>query len=117
MDTFEKQFGVAPTFKAGLHLGQVTTGEIGTIKKEILFSGDVLNATARIQGLCNSYGVDCILSEEMLQQLGPAPTYQISLLGEALLRGRQTPIHLFTVSSPSNHAYTYVDLPKMRSAV
>ncbi len=64
---FKQNFGVVPTFKAGIHLGSVTTGEIGAIKKEILFSGDVLNATARIQELCNRYGPDLLLSEEMLQ--------------------------------------------------
>ena len=47
-------FGLLPEFKAGFHLGKVTTGEIGVIKKEIIFTGDVLNTTARIQGLCNT---------------------------------------------------------------
>jgi len=30
----------------------VTTGEIGVVKKEIIFTGDVLNTTSRVQ---NSY--------------------------------------------------------------
>jgi adenylate cyclase len=94
---FKQSFGVVPAFKAGIHLGRVTTGEIGMIKKEILFSGDVLNATARIQGLCNSYGVDLLLSEEMLQQVKLTPTDQVKRLGEATLRGRSASAHLFTV--------------------
>jgi adenylate cyclase len=85
---FEQNFGLVTTFKAGIHLGSVTTGEIVMIKKEILFSGDVLNATARIQGLCNSYGVDLIVSEEMLQQLHLTTSDQPKRLGEATtLRG------------------------------
>ena len=48
---FEKTYGVVPSFRAALHLGQVTTGEIGALKKEIFFTGDVLNVTARIQRL------------------------------------------------------------------
>ncbi|MBT8314785.1 MAG: adenylate/guanylate cyclase domain-containing protein, partial [Maribacter sp.] len=59
---FEQKFGVYPEFKAGLHLGEVTTGEIGRIKKDIIFTGDVLNTTARIQSLCNDLQVDNLIS-------------------------------------------------------
>lgn len=47
-----QRFGVVPDFKAALHVGTVTTGEIGALKKEIIFTGDVLNATARMLGRC-----------------------------------------------------------------
>jgi len=57
-DWYNKDFGLLPAFKAGLHFGKVTTGEIGALKKEIIFTGDVLNTTARIQGLCNHHKVD-----------------------------------------------------------
>ena len=50
-EKYIKEFGLVPGFKAGLHLGKVTTGEIGVVKKEIKFTGDVLNTTARIQSL------------------------------------------------------------------
>jgi adenylate cyclase len=63
---YTAEYGVIPTFKAGIHLGRVTIGEIGDIKKEIIFSGDVLNTTARIQGLCNNYKVDLLVSEDFL---------------------------------------------------
>ena len=32
---FEK-YGIKPVFKAGIHYGKVTTGEIGTLKKDIV---------------------------------------------------------------------------------
>ena len=44
---YETDFGVVPSFWAGLHLGPVVTGEIGTIKHEIAFLGDTLNAASR----------------------------------------------------------------------
>lgn len=56
-------YGLVPEFKAGIHCGKVTTGEIGVIKKEILFTGDVLNTSARIQGNCNPLGVNILISE------------------------------------------------------
>ena len=64
-DWFEERFGVAPDFKAGLQVGAVTTGEIGALKREIVFTGDVLNQTARIQGLCNAHGADVLVGDEL----------------------------------------------------
>ena len=49
---YQDRFGLVPSFKAGIHIGKVTTGEIGKIKRDIIFTGDVLNTAARIQGLC-----------------------------------------------------------------
>jgi adenylate cyclase len=94
---YHEQFGLLPEFKAGLHLGKVTTGEIGVIKKEIIFSGDVLNTTARIQGLCNAYDVDLLLSGSLIKQLGPDPRFEVKSVGVNVLRGRDEAMELFTI--------------------
>jgi adenylate cyclase len=39
-------FGVVPEFKAGVHLGEVISAEIGDLKKGLVFNGDVLNTGA-----------------------------------------------------------------------
>ncbi len=95
---YEKKFGLVPAFKAGLHYGKVTTGEIGVLKKEFLFTGDVLNTTARIQGSCNAYGVDILISSELLSQLATEEDYQVQEIGEVELRGRHAKVKLFTVA-------------------
>lgn len=94
---FKNKFGVIPTFKAGIHLGKVTAGEIGAIKKEILFSGDVLNATARLQGLCNDFGVELIASSKLVKQLDLSDSYLARDLGESALRGKEKAMNLFTI--------------------
>ena len=94
---YNERFGLLPGFKAGFHLGKVTTGEIGVIKKEIIFTGDTLNTTARIQGLCNSYHVDILASAHLVKQLSPSSQFQIQLMGESELRGRDERIELFTI--------------------
>lgn len=90
------RFGVLPQFKAGFHSGKVTTGEIGILKKEIIFTGDVLNTTARIQSLCNMHHVDLLISDHLIQQLSLL-AHEIKPLGESELRGRDERIKLFTV--------------------
>jgi adenylate cyclase len=68
-DIYMKEFGLVPSFKAGFHIGEVTTGEIGIIKKDIIYTGDVLNTTARIQAECNNYSAKVLISSDLLEKL------------------------------------------------
>lgn len=96
-DWFQAQFGFIPTFKAGIHVGKVSTGEIGVLKKDIIFTGDVLNATARIQSLCNTYGVDLLVSDTLKDQLNIAPPYESQFVDYAILRGKEEKMGLYTI--------------------
>ncbi len=91
-------YGLVPTFKAGFHVGAVTTGEIGVLKKELFFTGDVLNTAARIQGMCNELGADILVSEDLISQLDLAGQFTIVKKGSFALRGKQGEVNLFTVS-------------------
>ena len=96
---YESSYGVFPTFKAGFHLGRVTAGEIGVLKKEIIFTGDVLNTTARIQELCNSHNVDLLVSGSLIEKLELNPTYKAHHLGKTELRGRDEEIELYSIKA------------------
>ncbi len=100
---FMDQFGVVPGFKAGLHLGEVTTGEIGALKKEIVFTGDVLNTTARLQALCAEHGVDLIISQELLHRLSFwKDSFDIQDLGTVQLKGKTEATHIHSVSEKAS---------------
>lgn len=94
---YRREFGVAPDFKAGLHIGNVTTGEIGALKKEIMFTGDILNATARIQGLCNKHEVDLLVSGDLLSRLQLDTGVEVESLGQCELRGKTKRVELHTI--------------------
>lgn len=95
---YKAHYGIIPEFKAGLHYGYVMAGEIGVIKKDIAFSGDVLNTAARIQAKCNELGVNLLLSKPLLDQLALPPNSFIpKKIGNILLRGKQREVTLFTV--------------------
>lgn len=66
---YKDKFGVVPIFKAGLHGGKLIIAEVGTIKKELAYHGDVINTAARIQSLCNDYGETLIASETIMHSL------------------------------------------------
>ena len=94
---YEKKYQVIPEFKAGLHCGLVMAGEIGVIKKDIIYSGDVLNTTARIQEQCNQNNVDILISKETFDLLADSDGYELIPLGSIELRGKERKIDLNTV--------------------
>jgi adenylate cyclase len=96
-NTYLNRFGLVPKYKAGFHYGKVTTGEIGILKKELFFTGDVLNTTARIQSTCGQYKTDNLISNELLALLDLNNTYKIIPIGECKLKGRNEKIDLFTL--------------------
>lgn len=93
-----REFGLVPGFKAGLHFGPVATGEVGTVRKEIVFTGDVMNTTARIQSLCNETGVDLLVSEALMTRLSPGAAYHVREVGLRDLKGKDQQVRLFTVT-------------------
>jgi class 3 adenylate cyclase len=95
--TYLDRYGLVPTFKAGLHHGRVTTGSVGRVKKEVVFSGDVLNTTSRIEGLCNRYQVDLLVSQVLLDRVPQDRGHSIREIGSFTLRGKQEEVRLFSV--------------------
>ncbi len=97
-EKFQSKYDLVPGFRAGLHCGEVTTGEVGALKKEIIFTGDVLNTTARIQGLTKEHGHDLMLSETLVSKLPEIKDYTYVKEGEVHLRGKQELVSIYRVS-------------------
>ena len=93
-----KEYGIAPKFKAGVHLGKVIVAEVGLIKREIAYHGDVLNTTARLQGKCNALKQQLLISNSLLQYLQPDEKIQSRFLAEELLRGKKQTVGIYGVT-------------------
>jgi adenylate cyclase len=92
-----QKYSVSPKFKVGFHFGPVMVGEIGQIKREIAFSGDVLNTTARIVALCNDLGVEILASKEFSDIAYELPSgVSIVQVGDEALRGKAEKMALVT---------------------
>ena len=94
---FMENFSVVPHFKAGIHSGDVTTGEIGSVKKDIVYSGNILNTTARIVALCNHYNESLIISGTLYEELKETPGFRFRYLDSPVLRGKTQKIALYGV--------------------
>ena len=93
-----KRFGVAPSFKTGMHAGEVTAGVIGIVKKDLVYSGDTLNTTARIRGKCHELNHQFVLSGDFLHEFHTPHAYQITEIGEMELKGRAEKEKLYALS-------------------
>lgn len=98
---YQEEFGVAPSFWAGLHLGPVVAGEIGTIKHEIAFLGDTLNAAARIEETSKELGYQFLASAEIISALHLPSDIASESLGRIELRGIEDSVELFALTRPA----------------
>ncbi len=94
---YQEKYGLVPSFKAGLHYGYVLAGEVGIIKRDITFSGDVLNTTSRIQGKCRELNTDILASADLLTAVSLKGKYEVKQMGTIPLRGKEKEVGLCTV--------------------
>lgn len=85
---YRAKYGVVPSFKAGLHVGKVVACEVGYLKSEVVYHGDVLNTASRIQSLCGDLGADLLLSGELAACLPFVPDLQWVAAGTHALKGK-----------------------------
>jgi adenylate cyclase len=96
---FERDFGVVPGLRAALHAGSVITGEVGESRRAIVFHGDVMNTTARLEDAARALERRFVVSADALARLDAPETYALEDLGLQSLRGRAAPVHLFAVDA------------------
>lgn len=98
-----EEYGIVPSFKAGAHIGRVRVAEIGVIRRDIAYHGDVMNTTARIQSQCNSLGFDLLISEALWKEL-PKRTqgWTFKPVADVALKGKEFPVNLVGVETPAD---------------
>ena len=92
------EFGAAANFRAGLHCGPVVTGEMGSVKKEIVFLGDTVNTAARIQEMCRETGDRVLASADLIDRLELPPGIAKRSLGGLRLRGKENDVALYALT-------------------
>lgn len=96
-EQYQRKYGMMPGFKAGIHCGKVVVGEIGIIKRDISYSGDVVNTASRIQGMCKELRSELLVSNELLRSFPPESVYRATSVGSIHLKGKVRDMELFSV--------------------
>ena len=94
---FEREFGTVPRLRAALHAGPVTTGEVGGSRRSIVFHGDVMNTTSRLENATRDLQRPFLASEDALSRLEGKDQYMLTDLGQQGLRGRATSVRVYAV--------------------
>ncbi|MFY0653137.1 MAG: adenylate/guanylate cyclase domain-containing protein [Cyclobacteriaceae bacterium] len=96
-DKYISRYGFVPEFKAGINQGTVTAAEVGQVKREIAFHGDVLNTAARIQMVCNQYKKNLLASESFAELLEEVSEFKKVLIGYVPLKGKSIPVNVYSI--------------------
>jgi adenylate cyclase len=96
---YEAEFGVVPRFRGGLHGGMVTAGELGDLRQEIVFVGDILNTAARLEEYAKRAGLELVVSGALLDRLTLPPDIEAARCGELELRGKDAPVTAYSLRS------------------
>jgi adenylate cyclase len=100
---YHQKYGVRPGFKAAVHSGAVVVGEMGVIKREIVYSGDILNTASRMMEQCKLHNQQLIISHEVVQLVTEEKFrgYSLTLLDNMLLRGKKREVEMFGIRKGS----------------
>ncbi len=105
-NNYQSKYGIIPEFKAGIHVGQVIVTSVGKQKKELVYHGDVLNTTSRIEGKCNELKQKLLISEDMLNYINFEKDFVVEEKGEIELRGKAHKLNLYGVKLAANNGYS-----------
>lgn len=94
---FEQRYGALPLFRSGIHAGEVVVAEVGDTRRDIVYSGDVVNSAARLLQACRPEGVELLISEEAAQLIHAGFRQNLRRHGALQLRGRQGGMKVWTV--------------------
>ncbi len=96
-DYYMSKYGEVPMFKAGMDSGVVTATEIGDIKREIAFHGDVLNTAARLEKKCTEFNEKLIVTQQVADQSQSNEKYKFQFLSDLPLKGKNENIKFYSV--------------------
>ena len=99
-DRFKRRYDILPEYKAGIHTGNITVGQVGIVKKDLVMSGDTINTAARIRSACTDMNQKFIISKEVLDLLD-LKEWQTEPLGLTDLKGKHNGIELFALKISS----------------
>jgi adenylate cyclase len=98
---FEREFGAVPRIRGSLHFGPVIIGEIGDVKRAIVFNGDVMNTAARLEELSRTVDGGFLASRAAMERFGSVPPFAIRDLGRLPIRGRADGIDVVGIDAPA----------------
>ncbi|CAN5253817.1 hypothetical protein BH23BAC1_BH23BAC1_16380 [soil metagenome] len=92
-----EKYGEYPEFRASIHCGKVIVGEIGDVKSQIVFLGEPMYVTAKIEKKCGELGENILLSAEFADKIVLPDYYLLYPAGQLEVEFIDQPLNLFSI--------------------
>lgn len=94
---YSRKYGLKPKFKAGLHVGKTMVLQVGRIRRDISYNGDALNTTARIEGMCNTYKQNLLISGDLFDIMLDRDGFVFKNVESVKLKGKRKATEIYAV--------------------
>jgi adenylate cyclase len=101
---FEREFGAVPRIRGSLNFGSVIVGEIGEVKRAIVFNGDVMNTAARLEEQSRHVDGGFVAARAAIARFDDAPPVALRDLGPLTIRGRVDPVDAMALAEAALEA-------------
>ena len=91
---YQRQFGIVPRFRIGVHGGEVVVSEQGDTKRAIGVYGSTINIAARMEEAAKAHNVACAISGDVAQALSDDDG-RLLPLGHEQVKGISVEIPIF----------------------
>lgn len=96
-ECYRSAYGTAPRLHYALHVGAVVSGEMGELKREVVFLGGTMNTAARILDTAKRADQHLVISSGLLARLTLPEDLSAQPLLEGRLCGKQRDIALYAL--------------------
>ena len=100
---FLQQFGIVPSFRIGVHGGEVVVSEQGDTKRAIGVYGSTINIAARMEEAAKTHNVECVISGDVAEALCERDG-RLLPIGHEKVRGISAEIPIFEYRAAGNTA-------------
>ena len=87
---YERLCGCVPTFRVGIHGGDVVVSEQGDAKRSIGIYGDPINIAARMEEAAKTHNACCIVSNVLADAMGDCD--RLRPIGDEAVKGISAPV-------------------------
>jgi len=91
---YQREFGVVPRFRVGVHGGEVVVSEQGDTKRAIGIYGSTINIAARMEEAAKAHNIACAISGDVAEALSDGEP-RLQPLGDEQVKGISVEIAIF----------------------